>query len=167
MKNEFPASISREKTVYFCIGTDRATGDALGPLIGTELKKLGYHVLGTLDEPVHAINLNERLQEIPEGKIVIAIDACLGQPSSVGQYQVGKGPMNPGAGIGKRLTPVGDYHIKGIVNVGGFMEDFTLHSTRLSLVMKMAKDIVSAIQQVFQPALLEVAETADWKSTRI
>lgn len=40
------------RCVLACIGTDRATGDCLGPLVGTNLKRLGYTVVGTLDEPL-------------------------------------------------------------------------------------------------------------------
>jgi len=43
------------------------------------------------------------------------------------------------------LPPVGDMHITGIVNVGGFMEYFVLQNTRLSLVMKMSHIIAEAI----------------------
>lgn len=142
---------------FACIGTDRSTGDALGPLVGTRLEALGYPVTGTLDDPLHAVNLDERLAEIPEGAYVVAVDACLGQVSSVGQVKHMKGPLKPGAGVDKDLTPVGDYHYKGIVNVGGFMEYFVLQNTRLSLVMKMADEIVGMIQEKFGSELLGVA----------
>lgn len=146
---------------FACIGTDRSTGDSLGPLVGTRLEALGYPVTGTLDEPLHAMNLDERLAEIPEGAYVVAVDACLGQVSSVGNINHMKGPIKPGAGVNKDLTPVGDYHYKGIVNVGGFMEYFVLQNTRLSLVMKMADEIVGMIQEKFGSELLGVAATKE------
>lgn len=43
--------------LFLCIGTDRSTGDSLGPLIGYKLREKGMknaRVLGTLEEPVHA-----------------------------------------------------------------------------------------------------------------
>ncbi|MGO4539122.1 spore protease YyaC [Paenibacillus sp. 2TAB19] len=134
--------------VIVCVGTDRSTGDSLGPLIGTSLSKFRsphYALFGTLEEPVHAMNLEETLLEINRRfhkPFIIGIDACLGQVSSVGSIQVGSGPVRPGAGVNKDLPPVGDMHITGIVNVGGFMEYFVLQNTRLHLVMKMA-DIIS------------------------
>lgn len=134
--------------VVVCIGTDRSTGDALGPLIGTSLSKYRsphFHLFGTLEEPVHAMNLDETLIEINRRfhkPFIIGIDACLGQVSSVGCIQVGVGPVRPGAGVNKDLPPVGDIHLTGIVNVGGFMEYFVLQNTRLHLVMRMA-DIIS------------------------
>jgi len=53
--------------VLLCIGTDRSTGDSLGPLVGSKLKSFKqnfYHIYGTLDKPVHASNLSETITEI-------------------------------------------------------------------------------------------------------
>lgn len=129
------------KQLYFvCIGTDRSTGDSFGPLVGMMLKQHGIpNVIGCLDKPCHAMNLEEMLTTIPEDAFVVGIDACLGQVSNVGRINVGAGPVRPGAGVNKTLPHVGDAHITGIVNVGGFMEYFVLQNTRLSLVMEMAK----------------------------
>ncbi|WP_202081559.1 spore protease YyaC [Caldalkalibacillus salinus] len=137
--------------VIVCIGTDRSTGDALGPIIGSKLSSLtpaNMSVYGTLDEPVHAMNLDDTLQQIKENHrfpLIIAIDACLGDLKSVGKITLAKGPLKPGAGVQKKLPEVGDYHLTGIVNVGGFMEYFVLQNTRLSVVMKMADKITTAI----------------------
>jgi putative sporulation protein YyaC len=139
--------------VIVCVGTDRSTGDSLGPIVGTQLSKMNmdhFHLYGTLDEPVHAMNLQETLTSVynshPDA-YVIAIDACLGQLTSVGCIQVGSGPVRPGAGVNKELPPVGNMHVTGIVNVGGFMEYFVLQNTRLNLVMKMADIIASTLHQ--------------------
>lgn len=137
--------------IFFCVGTDRSTGDSLGPLVGSKLsgKKPGrFSVFGTLDEPVHAVNMSETLTAI--GKrfhqpFIVAIDACLGQISSVGNIQIGQGSIKPGAGVQKNLPPVGDMHITGIVNVSGFMEYFVLQNTRLSQVMNMAQIISDSV----------------------
>ena len=46
--------------IFLCIGTDRSTGDSLGPLVGHKLRKYRLKkaaVIGTLDKPVHAMNL--------------------------------------------------------------------------------------------------------------
>lgn len=137
--------------VIVCVGTDRSTGDCLGPLAGSSLSKFKsplFHLYGTLDDPVHAINLSETLDSIYkhiDNPFVIGIDACLGQTSSVGNIQVGQGPVRPGAGVHKELPPVGDIHITGIVNVGGFMEYFVLQNTRLSLVMKLSDIIANSL----------------------
>ena len=69
--------------------------------------------------------------------------------SSIGQVRHKQGPLKPGAGVNKDLLPVGDEHIIGIVNVGGFMEYFILQNTRLSLVVRMANEIVELVQKRF------------------
>lgn len=137
--------------VIVCIGTDRSTGDCLGPLAGTALSKYNtglFHLYGTLEEPVHALNLEETLQNINyihRDPFIIGIDACLGQSSSIGCIQVVQGPLRPGAGVNKQLPPVGDIHLTGIVNVGGFMEYFVLQNTRLSLVMRLSDIIATSL----------------------
>lgn len=150
--------------VVVCIGTDRSTGDSLGPMIGTFLSEMSLpiSVYGTLDDPIHAVNLEQRLREIHTkhpNQTIIGIDACLGKLKSVGHVLLEKGPVRPGAGVDKELPPVGDYHIVGIVNVSGFMEFFVLQNTKLSIVMKMAKMSAKAFECAFEK--LEDALTQD------
>ncbi|WP_019157216.1 spore protease YyaC [Robertmurraya massiliosenegalensis] len=148
-----PVRVVNRPVVFVCIGTDRSTGDSLGPLIGTLLdeKEISpFHVYGTLEDPIHAVNLEEKISEIKAkhlNPIMIGIDACLGRLKSVGVIQIGEGPVKPGAGVKKELPEVGDYHITGIVNVSGFMEFFVLQNTRLNLVLKMAKVVANGIYE--------------------
>lgn len=140
-----------QQLVVLCIGTDRSTGDALGPLIGTELSRLQPKrtvVYGTLDEPVHAVNLAETIERIKRehpASLIIAVDACLGKMESIGAIDIGIGPMRPGAGVNKDLPSVGEIHINGIVNVGGFLEYFVLQNTRLSVVIRLAETITRGL----------------------
>jgi putative sporulation protein YyaC len=147
VKMERISHLSWDDVIFVCIGTDRSTGDSLGPIVGTKLKELGYNVLGELDNTVNATNLVDVLPKIPQDKVVIAVDACLGQTSSVGKVKFLDGPVYPGAGVGKDLPPVGDYHFTGIVNIGGFMEYFVLQNTKLSLIMGLADEIVDQIRK--------------------
>lgn len=141
-----PVTLDRE-IVIVCIGTDRSTGDALGPLVGTHLSKYRssfMHIYGSIAEPVHALNLKQTIEDINdkyENPFIIGIDACLGQAANVGFIQANLGPVKPGAGVNKDLPPVGHMHITGVVNVGGFMEYFVLQNTRLHLVMSMSEII--------------------------
>lgn len=136
--------------LFLCIGTDRSTGDALGPLIGSMLEESGYrHVIGTLAHPLDASNLFERLHEIPPGKVAIAIDACLGQASSLGWYQVSNRPIAPGKSVGKQLPLLGTYSIAGIVNMDAGQKYAILQSTSLNRVMNMAREVTAAIRAVF------------------
>lgn len=137
--------------VIVCIGTDRATGDCLGPLIGYKVKDMKYqnvHVYGTLDEPVHAKNLCEYIDLFSkfDNPFIIAIDACLGRLERIGFVNIKEGPLSPGSGVNKNLPAIGHINITGIVNVGGFMEIMILQNTRLSVVMNMANLIANGLK---------------------
>lgn len=140
--------------VVLCIGTDRCTGDSLGPLIGHKLQNRikGFkdvYLHGTLEEPVHAKNLSETIDCIKysyKNPFIIAIDACLGNINRIGCIKVSNGPLKPGAGVNKELPLIGDINVLGIVNLAGFMEFMMLQNTRLSLVMKMADGISRSIE---------------------
>ncbi len=152
-------SSRKRPAVILCIGTDRSTGDALGPLIGTHLSRLNLpnlNVYGTLDEPVHATNLQDKIQFIQQSYVnpyIIAIDACLGRMDSIGCITLSEGPLKPGAGVHKKLPEVGEAHITGIVNVGGFMEYMVLQNTRLNLVWRMSENISTLISNSYLKTL--------------
>ncbi|OPA74315.1 spore protease YyaC [Paenibacillus selenitireducens] len=141
-----------EQITFVCIGTDRSTGDALGPLLGTALELRGFtQVVGTLAHPCDATNLEARLRGIPADHIVIAIDACLGQPAMVGHYLVSKQPLQPAESVGGRLPAVGHYSIAAVVNVSGPKPYWTLQMTSLYKVMQMAQQIEYAIEAGLSP----------------
>lgn len=142
--------VSEKKNVLFlCIGSDRSTGDSLGPLVGHALEKEKCgRVLGTLSAPVHAMNLEKTMDYIKAAcsdSIVIAIDASVGQPSHVGYITLGKGSIKPGLGVSKDLAEVGDIFITGIVGSGYGDEPFLLQSTRLKIVVELAESICAGI----------------------
>jgi putative sporulation protein YyaC len=134
--------------IFLCIGTDRSTGDSLGPLIGDKLKFLirdRVYIYGNLEHPVHAKNLCEIIEEIKlqyTNPFIVAIDACLGNLQNIGKIFVEKKPLNPGAAMNKGLPSVGDLSITGIVNISGSLEFMVLQNTRLYTVMCIA-DIIS------------------------
>jgi putative sporulation protein YyaC len=142
--------------VILCIGTDRSTGDALGPLAGTffqETKPKHMHIYGTLHEPVHAVNLNEAIQTVKKNHrnpFIIAIDACLGRNTSIGHIITEKGSLQPGSALNKSLPAIGDISITGVVNISGFMEHSILQNTRLSIVIDMARQISGILDTIDQ-----------------
>lgn len=146
-----PHSSSGQTIVILCIGSDRSTGDSLGPLIGYKLSRYcipGIVVYGTLSEPVHAMNLETVLEEIYDTYLdpfIIAIDASLGTKDHVGYITLGTGPLKPGLGVSKELPAAGDIHITGIVNFSGMLDTLLLQTTRLSTVMSLADIITRGI----------------------
>ncbi|HHU74697.1 MAG TPA: spore protease YyaC [Clostridiales bacterium] len=143
---------SNRSIVFLCIGSDRATGDSLGPIIGYKLSKFNkfnnFYIYGTLEEPVHAKNLEstiERINNKHEDAFIVAIDASLGKSNHIGYITFGEGPLKPGAGVDKKLPAVGDVFITGIVNFSGMLDHMLLQTTRLNVVMSMADHICLAI----------------------
>lgn len=137
--------------VFLCIGSDRATGDSLGPIIGYKLNQRrlnSFYVYGTLESPVHAKNLDETLRQIHDTfdhPFIIAIDASLGTAAHIGYFTLAEGSLKPGAGVGKELPHVGNIFITGIVNLSGFLEHSLLQTTRLHTVMLLADNICAGI----------------------
>lgn len=141
--------------VILCIGTDRSTGDSLGPLVGYKLTPIiniydKVHLMGTLNEPVHAKNLLSYIEKINHtycNPFILAIDASLGDLDKVGSLNIKKGPLRPGLGVNKRLPAVGELSITGVVNIRSQMDFMILQNTRLNLVMKMAEVISGSINR--------------------
>lgn len=148
-----------QELVFLCIGSDRATGDSLGPLIGhklTQNRRFRHSVYGTLEHPVHAKNLEYTLDKIKKAHhqaFVIAIDASLGKGEHIGCISLKSGALRPGAGVSKTLPAVGDISITGIVNTCGMFDHMLLQTTRLGLVMQLADCICSGIHYSFPSAL--------------
>lgn len=134
-----------QEVVLVCIGSDRATGDCLGPMVGHRMSKYqkDFSVYGTLEKPVHAKNLSAALDFIHtyhKDALIIAIDASLGVAEHIGYITLGEGSLSPGVGVDKELPDVGDLFITGIVNLAGYSGGghMLLQTTRLNTVMQLS-----------------------------
>lgn len=142
---------NKSGVVFLCIGTDRSTGDSLGPLIGYKLRQMRITkatVFGTLDRPVHAMNLEDYvavLKKCYRDDLIVAVDASVGSRDHVGYVTLGKGALKPGLGVSKELKAVGDIFITGIVGSCGNYDPLMLQSVRLAIVMQMADCISRGI----------------------
>lgn len=140
-----------KELVFLCIGSDRITGDSLGPLVGHQLSQYFWphiYVYGTLENPVHALNIEDTARKIKTRHplaLIIAIDASLGSKKNIGFITVGSGSIRPGSGVNKNLPEVGDIFITGIINASGTFEHFLLQTTRLSTVIQMSDSIARGI----------------------
>ncbi|WP_294379160.1 spore protease YyaC [uncultured Clostridium sp.] len=143
-----------ENTVIVCIGTDKCIGDCLGPLVGSILTDNNFPlpVYGTLNSPIHALNIDQKLKEIQSihpNSAIIGVDACLGNQEDIGQIRTRNYAIHPGKGVGKDLPEVGIASIIGIVDSSENSEFFFSRSIRLSFVMDMAKTISKAFIEAF------------------
>lgn len=141
-------------TIIVCIGTDRCIGDSLGPLVGTFLteKDFPLPIYGTISEPIHALNIDRKLNDIklvhPNSNI-IAIDACLGEHDNIGEIHARDYSIHPGKGVGKTLPHVGDASIIGIVD-SSENNIFINNKIRLDLIFNLAKVITKSLFHSYQ-----------------
>lgn len=103
--------------VICCVGSPDSSGDAVGPLVGTELRSRGfaYPVIGTMAEPIgrSRVPIARYLAAAASAMrgrrpFTIAIDAAVGRP---GYITLHNGPLLPGTAKGLKLPPVGKLHI--------------------------------------------------------
>ncbi len=146
-----PIISEKRPIIFLCIGTDRSTGDSLGPLVGYKLKNKindNFYIYGSLENPVHAQNLCQTINRINNcfnNPYIIAIDSCLGSVQNVGKVFIEEKPLSPGLAVNKDLPQVGNMSITGIVNISGNLEFMVLQNTRLYTVMSLADSISKAI----------------------
>lgn len=141
-------------TILICIGTDKCIGDCLGPLVGFLLKEKNFplKVYGSLESPIHALNLDKELKTIKKenpNSFVIALDACLGDSSDIGSICCRTESLRPGKGVGKILPQVGDISIVGIIDSSDRSDLFSTRGIRLDLVMKMAQLITTSLIEAY------------------
>ena len=121
-KIQFENIAAKEDIVFLCIGTDKITGDSLGPYIGTQLKKRGLCVYGCIGDTVNATNLTAaavRIYREHKHPFIVAVDACLGRKEHVGYASLSTEKLKAGAGVNKALLPVGNIAVTGIVTEFG------------------------------------------------
>lgn len=143
-----------DRPVILCIGSDRVTGDALGPIVGQMLveRNVDAFVYGTLARPVTALNLRENVKHIRAvhtDKKVLAIDSSVGKLADVGKIRVAFGAIAPGSADGKRLPKVGDVSITATVTD---LSQTPLSAVRLGTVYSLASDIANRIVRAISRA---------------
>lgn len=148
---------SRDSLLFVCIGTDRSSGDALGPLTGTLLVESGFSsVIGTLEQPCDAESWEKRMEELRQAmesgeRVLIALDACLGTVHTTGMFVIRQGPLEAGRSMKLGLPPIGMYSIAGVVNENRANPYTVLQTTPLSRVLTMARQVASAFAEVYPP----------------
>lgn len=140
-----------QKIAILCIGSDKISGDSLGPIVG-DLLRYRYNikcpVYGTTDNPVNGINLPEYRKMIDfchRDSIIIAIDAAVGKMGEIGQIKIREGGIRAGGAINSPHKLLGNIGIMGVVaekceNVLGALLD-----TPFSLVEALADRIATSV----------------------
>lgn len=139
-----------ESLILLCIGTDKITGDCLGPLVGTKLVKqhFPFPVYGTLAHPVHAVNFMPVLRDLHREHpcpFLLAIDASMGSADAIGSVSLSSRPLYPGSGVCRSLPPVGEVSLTGIIGEASASGEAVLPDVRLRTVNLLADFIVEAV----------------------
>ncbi len=110
-----------KNAVVICIGSDKVSGDMLGPLVGSALREdyaLPFPVYGAVGESVNGINLGAYVAMIKRrhgDSSVIAVDAALGKEADIGRIRLKRGGIKAGGALDRKTEAVGDLGIVGIV----------------------------------------------------
>ena len=142
-----------KEVIILCVGSDRSTGDSLGPIVGTMLTEteIPFLIYGTLEKPVHALNFKQTLKEINQTHnhpFILGIDASLGDERQIGFIFLKEGSLLPGMAVNKKLPGVGEYHMKAVVNyLDPLFPAQSLNNTRLFTVVMIAEVMTKIITQ--------------------
>lgn len=151
MLNNIP---SDKNIIFVGIGTDRAIFDMVGCLSCSLLREKGYTVYGTIDKPIHALNVGEMMVDINEkhsNDIIIGIDSAIGK--SIGECKFRLTPIRPGQGLGKDLEDVGICSIVGVVGENPF--DGNMTAIRFNELYNICKNIVDTIEEYYRVRSVE------------
>lgn len=164
--------------VIVCVGTNRYTWDALGPMVGSRLSERfegnrNIQIYGTLENPVHALNLQKTIAHISKlhsKAYIIAVDACLGQFYKIGTLQLVEEPLYPGSSLDKQLPPIGHIHLKGIINNHSALNHKVMEHTSLTFVGEMSavisRILVKSCQDII-PRLVPVPQLDNEASSHL
>lgn len=148
--------------IFLCVGSDKVTGDTFGPIVGQHLEDLfkgkyqNIKIIGTLDEPVSAINVDtvvEKIYKEHKNPCVIAIDSALAQTKEIGKIIVSNSKMQFGKGTNRKPIAAGDISIKGVVAKDYKIPRYNfnqLQNTSLGLVMNLANVTSNGIYDVIK-----------------
>lgn len=141
--------------VIICVGSDKISGDSLGPITGSMLiKKLALpqiFVLGSLESTVTAkeVNyLNTFVKQTYKKRLIICVDSAVGAYSDVGAIKISDSSLMPGSGVNKKTEKIGDVSIQGVVAEKGLLSRTALAEVRMSMVYKMS-DIISQALAIY------------------
>ena len=158
--NEFSSKIYNLKSdkpftdyIFLCVGSDKITGDAFGPIVGENLKKLFKNFYNNIKVVVNLEKEVNNIINLYENPCIIAIDAALSKTENIGKIVVSNSKTKFGRGTNKKMIEVGDISIKGIVAKDHNMPRCNyqeLQNTSLNIVMNLADITAEGIYNVIK-----------------
>jgi len=146
-----------KETVVICIGSDRVSGDMLGPLVGSTLReeyRLPCPVYGWIGESVNGLNLEEYLKMVAARhphSLLIAVDAALGKEEDVGKVRFKKGGIKAGGALERRGEKIGDLGVIGVV--AGERPPTEVYAALLAVPFSLVESLAARIAGLICAAL--------------
>ena len=143
--------------IFICVGSNKITGDSLGPIVGAKLKqKLGTNIaiIGTTETPVNYENIKEINDNIKIKYLnpcVICVDSAMGKNADIGKIIVNWGGITLGKAVNNGIYLESHINIKGVV--GKDEEEILTNFRELTLVNKkviekMSNEVTEGINKV-------------------
>lgn len=140
---------------FLCVGTDKVVGDAIGPLVGSNLKKYinknnikNINVIGNLDNPL----INKNIENFKNIKgIKILIDSAISNSYKVGEIIVEEKSKKLVSAFFNEKNINYDISIKAIVAENSFNNTLNLirlQNVSVKTVIKMSEKITKEICKV-------------------
>lgn len=151
IKKALSALYKTQMPVIICVGTDKAAGDSLGPLVGSKLNNVlrgKAYVYGNMQYPVTAKESETIYKTVrflhPLSKILV-VDAGVGDESEIGLIKVLNGGIKPGLALNKNLSVLGDVSIVGITAPRENASEHLIYKADIGAVYKMSSIIAAAV----------------------
>lgn len=142
-----------DSIVFICIGSNKVTGDCLGPLVGSYLKSMyKATVYGDMKNPINYQNAEKIMKKVENNNgesLKVVIDSALGK--NIGDIIIDDGKVEIGKGLNKNKNIYGDISIKVVVgknyhnNIKNIQE---LKNKNIEEIDKIAIDVVKMICNV-------------------
>lgn len=140
---------------FLCVGTDKVVGDAIGPLVGSNLKKYinknnikNINIIGNLDNPL----INKNIENFKKIKgIKILIDSAISNSYKVGEIIVEEKSNKLVSAFFNEKNINYDISIKAIVAENSFNNTLNLirlQNVSVKTVIKMSEKITKEMRKV-------------------
>ncbi len=145
-----------KKEIYFiCVGTDKVVGDAVGPLVGSNLKKYidknnirNIKVIGDLDNPL----TNSNIKKVKNLKgIKILIDSAISDSYNVGDIIVEEKSNKLSSAFFEEKNINYDISIKAVViknNFNSTLNLIRLQNVSIKTIIKMSEKLTKEMFKV-------------------
>ena len=150
--------IDKPKFTFLCIGTDKITGDALGPIVGSNIenfiisKKIdNVKVKGNLENPLCNKNINE--YKNIDDSITILVDAAVSNSYEVGNIIVEENSTKIRYALKDMKKIPADISVKVVVSKNledEYLNFFMLQNIKLGTIIKLSEIVSKQLYKVIE-----------------